>query len=635
MKKNITLLFVVFTMLSAHAQVIFEHDFESGLAPMINVEKTGFTAHPNVSTFADGWTVASPAWGNGTNVAVSTSWFQPPGRADVWLISPKIAITDERTVLFWTAKAQDASFRDGYEVRVSRTTTDTEEFEDVILNVNQERVDFTDHAVSLADYVGDSIHIAWRNNSNDMFLLAVDNISVRVVKENAVTLSNLNVVKYHLTGDQVEIEGVVRNRGSNPITYLEVTWANEGEAYIDTLSDLDIPVGGSYAFTHSTLFTIEESRSYTIDVSIANPNNADTSEIEIALLNTVVAGVSEAVQKRVVVEEGTGTWCGWCPRGFVGMEYMLETYPETFIGIAVHNEDPMVVAAHDNNMGLSGYPSANVDRSLLDVEVSGPAFEGFHNSQLRFVSPVAVDLDASYTDDGRAVTIEAKATFYTQLNDEDFRFSVIMVEDSVRGTSANYAQVNFYSFQQANLPLVGYGFDWQAEPSPVPASRMYYNDVSRAILGGFDGQPGNFPSEIEVGQEVTQTFNYTVPASFNPENMRAVVLLLDGNDGRIINANETHLDILLDVNPVEVVQHLSLYPNPASSVVFVDLELERPSPVQLNILNALGQVVSRHDLGTVNSYINTPVNIQDYAPGVYSFVFHMEGQVVNRQVVIK
>ena len=37
-----------------------------------------------------------------------------------------------------------------------------------------------------------------------------------------------------------------------------------------------------------------------------------------------------------VVEEGTGTWCGWCVRGIVALEYMRENYPDKFIGIGVH-----------------------------------------------------------------------------------------------------------------------------------------------------------------------------------------------------------------------------------------------------------------------------------------------------------
>lgn len=45
--------------------------------------------------------------------------------------------------------------------------------------------------------------------------------------------------------------------------------------------------------------------------------------------------------KKVWVEEATGTWCGWCPRGEVYMNYLYAKYPEHFVGIAVHQKDPM------------------------------------------------------------------------------------------------------------------------------------------------------------------------------------------------------------------------------------------------------------------------------------------------------
>ena len=35
-------------------------------------------------------------------------------------------------------------------------------------------------------------------------------------------------------------------------------------------------------------------------------------------------GAKELYPRRMVVEEGTGTWCPWCVRGIVGMEYMTE-----------------------------------------------------------------------------------------------------------------------------------------------------------------------------------------------------------------------------------------------------------------------------------------------------------------------
>ena len=54
--------------------------------------------------------------------------------------------------------------------------------------------------------------------------------------------------------------------------------------------------------------------------------------------------------RRMVVEEGTGAWCGWCVKGIVGLRYMNATYPDQFIGIAVHNGDMYTV----NNYNLAG-----------------------------------------------------------------------------------------------------------------------------------------------------------------------------------------------------------------------------------------------------------------------------------------
>ena len=49
-------------------------------------------------------------------------------------------------------------------------------------------------------------------------------------------------------------------------------------------------------------------------------------------------------ERKVVVEELTGTACGWCPRGLVGMKMLRDLYGDRFIGVAVHQfnaTDPM------------------------------------------------------------------------------------------------------------------------------------------------------------------------------------------------------------------------------------------------------------------------------------------------------
>ena len=635
MKNTFTLLILLLVSYAAWSQTLFKQDFESGIQPMKVVDRSGRTVHPNVGAFPNAWNVANPASGNGTNIAVSTSWFNPPGRADGWMITPKIAIDDPRTVLFWEAKAQDATYPDGYEVRISKTDDETTSFDIIAFSQNRENTSWTKRSISLADYVGDSIHIAWRNNSNDMFLLYVDNIEARVVPENGASIRNLTTLRFHERDKPVQLKGVIENRGSSPLTYIEVTWSHDEESYTDTLDNINVAVGGSYEFTHSTPFVMTEAKTYTIEISIANPNDDEDGVIELASSTMTLSGVSEVPTKRVVIEEGTGTWCGWCPRGFVAMEHMIENYHETFIGIAVHNNDPMVVAAYDNAASFSGYPSANVDRSLKDVAVGLNQFVDFHNAQQREISPLAVNVTAVYNDAGRKIDIEASAKFLTEITGADYRFAVVMVEDSVKGTSTQWAQANFYSFQSQNIPLVGYGFDWQAEPNPVPASRMFYNDVGRALLGGYNGVVGSIASDIEVDQEFSHTFSYTVPNNQNPYQMRAVALVIDGSNGSILNANEIKVDVLSSVKEPVVNHFVNYFPNPAQGYINLDLEVERPVATSLTIYNTLGQQVSMLDLGIFNGQSVRQVDVSKLAPGVYSFVLNLGNHLVTRQVIIQ
>ena len=69
--------------------------------------------------------------------------------------------------------------------------------------------------------------------------------------------------------------------------------------------------------------------------------------------------------RRMVVEEGTGAWCGWCVKGIVGLRYMNATYPDQFIGIAVHNGDMYTVNNYKTWLAkyFDGYPNCLANRS--------------------------------------------------------------------------------------------------------------------------------------------------------------------------------------------------------------------------------------------------------------------------------
>ena len=65
------------------------------------------------------------------------------------------------------------------------------------------------------------------------------------------------------------------------------------------------------------------------------------------------------------MEEYTGTWCGWCPRGAVGMAKMQEKYGEKFVGMVYHTDaskDPMVTTTPATE--YAGAPWGVLDRTL-------------------------------------------------------------------------------------------------------------------------------------------------------------------------------------------------------------------------------------------------------------------------------
>lgn len=118
--------------------------------------------------------------------AFSTSWYSPAGAANDWMWTPAINLPSGTSVLSWRAVAYDVAYADGYEVRVMTTaptggtgtignqlTNST-----VVYSTAAEASTWTSRAVDLGAYAGQQVYIGFRNNSNDKFLLLIDDVKV-------------------------------------------------------------------------------------------------------------------------------------------------------------------------------------------------------------------------------------------------------------------------------------------------------------------------------------------------------------------------------------------------------------------------------------------------------------------------
>ena len=80
-----------------------------------------------------------------------------------------------------------------------------------------------------------------------------------------------------------------------------------------------------------------------------------------------VGPLPSSYTKKVVLEEFTGEWCGWCPEGAKVMVDNIAAHPGKVIGIAVHDGDPMEIPSYNSWIkgltNVSGFPNGSVDRA--------------------------------------------------------------------------------------------------------------------------------------------------------------------------------------------------------------------------------------------------------------------------------
>lgn len=209
-------------------QTACDPDFPSGWT-RYNVD--GRTPNSAVSYVDDAWVVREDFQQNVTEcVAFSTSWYSPVGAADDWLVTPLINIPSLNPELHFRARAYDPLFPDGYEVRWATTNSVAAFLANApLLSVPAEADSWTARQISLASQAGQAIYLAFRNNSNDKFLLVIDDVQVISLPTHDGAIES--VLRPHAEllrlpvpqGIPLQLGATIRNLGTNAITNAVVT----------------------------------------------------------------------------------------------------------------------------------------------------------------------------------------------------------------------------------------------------------------------------------------------------------------------------------------------------------------------------------------------------------------------------
>lgn len=419
-----------------------------------------------------------------------------------------------------------------------------------------------------------------------------------------------------IAGQNSTVSATVRNLGANEITSFDIAYDYNGSQFQESITGLNLASLETYDFSFDEQVTLV-SGSMLLDVTISNVNGAGVDgNPEDDVKSITIDPVTPAGGKMVLGEEATGTWCQWCPRGAVYMDYMENTYPDFWAGVAVHNGDPMTNDTYDAGLGnlISGYPSSVVDRGPdNDPSTLETAF-----LQKIITPPTAYLMNgATYDSDTRELMVSVTADFQMAASG-DWRIGVIITEDGVTGTGSGYNQSNAYSGGGSG-EMGGY----ELLPSPVPASQMVYDHVGRAIAPGFEGLQNSFPSSIDSGSSHVQCFSFTLPVSWNEDEIH-IISFLRMPDGTIDNAGKETIptavgnglaDCSVSINEsVFLGENFTIFPNPTNGLTYIDVNTVED--VNVKIFDFSGKLVGQKDYD-VNGSVRLPIATSNLAKGIY------------------
>jgi len=619
MKKiySLALSLVAFVGITQAQTVIFKEDFSGGMpANYILYDVDGNTPDPaladaNYDFSSEPWIVI----GTTTKLAIATSYYSPAGQADDWMVIPGVTITNSNTYFKINCRSYDANYRDSYEVLVSTTGTERADFTDKILDIANENSTYTLRGASLDAYIGQTINIAVRLKSNDKILFIIDYIEVAEIVPNDLELVSIATYPFVVAPGNAQIQATVRNNGANTITsaMFKIT---DGTNDVDFSQTLNLAPFQEKTITLTTPAEVATTGKSTVRISAIDTDD-DMSNNTTDSLD--VYGLAYKPEKMVLFEEGTGTWCGWCPRGTVGMDNLKASYPETTALIAVHNADPMVVSAYDSWMGtkISGYPSGLIDR---DVNVVDPgnfvsSYSGYYNK----VSPGAIEVVTSFNETSRQLSVTAVSKFATSM-DEDVRIAIVLTEDKVKGTTSSWAQTNYYAGGGRGV-MGGY----ESKPNPVPASQMVYDHVARKLLTDAKGDAGSLPASIALDVEYSYTKTSTIPTNQKVEDMEVIVMAIDNKSGKVLATGKAKA-LKTGIQQVGKAEFaMGVQQNPFVNNLQVNIASPSNENIVVTIYDSMGRVVY-----TANENVNRGDNTLNYNLDVKAGMYMLNVTMGNK-----
>jgi len=244
-------------------------------------------------------------------------------------------------------------------------------------------------------------------------------------------------------------------------------------------------------------------------------------EVNGSVITTETETFSVVIPKqKVVMEDYTGTWCGYCPSMDAAIKDVIDLTTH-YTAIAIHNNDELALTIEPilrEEFLVYAFPSGRLNRTAQwgstinfpiedALEIAGTA------------NPIGISI-APLMVEG---TLSVKVSVASEESLQDKKLVVYLLEDGILGD-----QVNYFN-EDPSSPYFGMG-------NPIPNFEL--NHVLRASLSDPFGDvipPTGALTDYEAA------YTYSVPVNFEIEKLSVVAMVVD-MDNTALNSQRAHVN---------------------------------------------------------------------------------------------
>lgn len=414
------------------------------------------------------------------------------------------------------------------------------------------------------------------------------------------------------------IEATIVNNGVNPQSNFDVTYSVNGGTLVTETVTATINSGESYTYTFTTPFDFSAAGTYSIEVSTALTSDENTANDNVT---KVIELYSQVYERKIIHEQFTTELCQYCPPVLEYMSSLHDTYAPNMITITHHsgygtdfltNAAAVDMEEFYNDGGSTFTPGGMFDRHYngLDNDNNsgidpGPVFwcgspYGGNRIDERLALPafVSVNIDGSFDTQTRELSFTVSGDFVNNFIG-DLSINVWLTEDHIAQQS------------QASAPV---GFE--------------HRYTQRAAITNYIGDM--LQNGATDGDTYTQTYTYTVDASWDWHNMY-IVAFVGNYDASSVNNREVHnanekLFTELTITSLSNIEdkNVRVYPNPTTGL----FNIQGIEGSNVEVVNSLGQVV--YSVNNVSSL--QTIDLSNNSEGTYFVKIKTNDSVVTRKI---